>query len=41
MLSKGSELILILLEINAILGSVIILIGGKINPETSDVDIIQ
>jgi len=39
MLSKGTELIPILLGINVIIGSVIILIGAKINPETKDVDI--
>ncbi|MFQ5782858.1 MAG: MFS transporter [Nitrosopumilus sp.] len=41
MLSKGTELIPILLGINVIIGSVIILIGAKINPETRDVDISQ
>ena len=41
MLSKGSELIPILIGINVIIGSVIILIGAKINPETRDVDITQ
>ena len=39
MLSKWTELIPILLGINVIIGSVIILIGAKINPETRDVDI--
>ena len=39
MISKGSELILVLLGINVIIGSIIILIGVKINPETRDVDI--
>jgi MFS family permease len=39
MISKGVELIPILLGINVIIGSVIILIGAKINPETRDVDI--
>ena len=39
MLSKGTELIPILLGINVIIGSIIILIGAKINPETRDVDI--
>ena len=39
MLSKGVELIPILLGINVIIGSIIILIGAKINPETRDVDI--
>lgn len=39
MLSKDTELIPILLGINVIIGSVIILIGAKINPETRDVDI--
>lgn len=41
MLSKGAELIPILLEINVIVGSIIILIGAKINSETKDVDITQ
>ena len=41
MLSKGEELIPILLGINVIVGSIIILIGAKINPETKDVDISQ
>ena len=41
MISKGTELIPILLGINVIVGSVIILIGAKINPETRDVDISQ
>ncbi len=41
MLSKGAELIPILLGINVIIGSIIILIGAKINPETRDVDITQ
>jgi len=39
MLSKGAELIPILLGINVIIGSIVILIGAKINPETRDVDI--
>ena len=39
MLSKWTELIPILLGINVIIGSIIILIGVKINPETRDVDI--
>ncbi|MDH3278655.1 MAG: MFS transporter [Nitrosopumilus sp.] len=39
MISKGSELIPVLLGINVIIGSIIILIGAKINPETRDVDI--
>ena len=39
MISKGVELIPIFLGINVIIGSVIILIGAKINPETRDVDI--
>lgn len=39
MLSKGVELIPILLGINVIIGSIVILIGAKINPETRDVDI--
>ena len=42
MLSKGgTELIPVLLGINVMIGSVIILIGAKINPETKDVDIAQ
>ena len=42
MLSKGgTELIPILLGINVMIGSIIILIGAKINPETKDVDIAQ
>ncbi len=41
MLSKGTELIPILLGINVIIGSIIILIGAKINPETRDVDLTQ
>lgn len=41
MLSKGAEWIPILLGINVIIGSAIILIGAKINPETKDVDITQ
>ena len=41
MLSKGLELIPILIGINVIIGSVIILIGAKINPETRDVDLTQ
>ena len=39
MLSKGTELIPILLGINVIIGSIIILIGTRLNPETKDVDI--
>jgi len=39
MISKNTELVPILLGINVIVGSVIILIGAKINPETRDVDI--
>ena len=39
MISKGVELIPIFLGLNVIIGSVIILIGAKINPETRDVDI--
>ena len=39
MLSKGAELIPILLGINVIIGSAIILVGAKINPETRDTDI--
>ena len=39
MISKGMELIPILLGINIIIGSVIILIGAKINPETKNIDI--
>ena len=41
MLSKGLELIPILIGINVIIGSAIILIGAKINPETRDVDLTQ
>ena len=41
MLSKGAEIIPILLGINVIIGSIIILVGAKINPETRDVDITQ
>jgi MFS family permease len=41
MLSKAMEWIPILLGINVIVGSIIILIGAKINPETRDVDITQ
>ncbi len=41
MLSKGTELIPVLLGINVIIGSIVILIGAKINPETRDVDITQ
>ena len=41
MISKGAELIPILLGINVIIGSIVILIGAKINPETKDVDITQ
>jgi len=39
MISKGTELIPLLLGINVIVGSIIILIGAKINPETKDVEI--
>ena len=39
MLSNATELIPILLGANIIVGSIIILIGAKINPETRDVDI--
>ncbi len=39
MISKGVELIPIFLGINVIIGSVIILIGAKINPETRDMNI--
>lgn len=39
MLSKGTEWIPILLGINVIIGSIIILVGAKINPETRDTDI--
>ena len=39
MLSKFSEFIPILLGMNIIIGSIIILIGAKINPETKDADI--
>jgi MFS family permease len=41
MISKGTELIPLLLGINVIVGSIIILIGAKINPETRDVDMTQ
>ena len=41
MLSRSTELIPILLGINVIIGSIIILIGARINPETRDVDISQ
>ena len=41
MLSRGAELIPVLLGINVIIGSIIIVIGAKINPETRDVDIAQ
>ncbi len=41
MLSKGTEWIPVLLGINVIIGSIIILIGAKINPETREVDISQ
>lgn len=41
MLSKGGELVPILLGMNVIVGSIIILIGAKINPETRDADISQ
>jgi hypothetical protein len=41
MISKGTELIPFLLGINVIVGSIIILIGAKINPETRDVDMTQ
>ena len=41
MISNGAELIPILLGINVIIGSIVILIGAKINPETKDVDITQ
>ncbi len=39
MLSRGTEWIPILLGINVIIGSIIILVGAKINPETKNVDI--
>lgn len=39
MLSKGEELIPVLLGINVIIGSLVILLGSKINPETKDTDI--
>ena len=38
-LSKGAELIPILLGVNVIIGSVVVLIGAKINSETRVVDI--
>ncbi|MCA9827041.1 MAG: MFS transporter [Nitrosopumilus sp.] len=38
-LSKNTELVPILLGINVIIGSLIVLIGAKINPETRDADI--
>lgn len=41
MLSKEEELIPVLLGANVIIGSVIILVGTKISPETKDVDIAQ
>ena len=41
MISNGTELIPILLGMNVIIGSIIILVGAKINPETKDVDITQ
>ena len=41
MISNGQELIPILLGMNVIIGSIIILVGAKINPETKDVDITQ
>ena len=41
MISNGAELIPILLGMNVIIGSIVILIGAKINPETKDVDITQ
>ena len=39
MISKGIELIPVLLGINVIIGSIIILIGVKINPETKDAEL--
>ena len=39
MISNGAELIPIFLGLNVIIGSIVILIGAKINPETKDVDI--
>ena len=39
MISKDTEFIPILFEINVVIGSVIILIGAKISPETRDIDI--
>ena len=41
MISNSVELIPILLGLNVIIGSIVILIGAKINPETKDVDITQ
>ena len=41
MISNGAELIPIFLGLNVIIGSIVILIGAKINPETKDVDIRQ
>ena len=41
MISNGAELIPIFLGLNVIIGSIVILIGAKINPETKDVDITQ
>ena len=41
MISNSAELIPILLGLNVIIGSIVILIGAKINPETKDVDITQ
>lgn len=40
MLSEAGNLIPILLGINIIIGSIIILVGAKINPETRDVELI-
>ena len=39
MISNGAELIPIFLGLNVIIGSIVIVIGAKINPETKDVDI--
>ena len=39
MISNGAELIPVFLGLNVIIGSIVILIGAKINPETKDVDI--
>jgi hypothetical protein len=38
-LPHGENLVPVLLGINVIIGSVILLIGAKINPETKDAEI--